>query len=111
MSSPISTIPTSYRLRSYLRQLLPAALVSTCGACGFIGDGGPVVSLSFDPHEATIAQLRAFVKTGIVPCRTLIEQYELLHDAQDPSLHAIVSWNQQVLDDADRLDQIPPTRP
>jgi Asp-tRNA(Asn)/Glu-tRNA(Gln) amidotransferase A subunit family amidase len=76
-------------------------------ACGFLGGGGPEVGLSYDPHETTIAQLRSFVKTGLVPCRTLIERYQLLHDSLDADLHAVVTWNDQVLAAADRLDQVP----
>src|SRR5258708_7325514 len=75
---------------------LATALSAGCGA---------EFTISFDPHEATIQNLRTFVKTGIVPCRTLIERYQLLHDSLDPSLHAIVSWNNRVLQDAELLDQ------
>lgn len=61
----------------------------------------------FDPSETTIDELRSQVKSGAVSCRHVVEEYRRLHRSLDPSLHAITTWNEQALLEADRLDRIP----
>lgn len=80
--------------------LLATAMAPGCGAIG-------APELPFKPEEATVKDVRSFVKTGIISCRDMISRFQLLHDAQDPSLRAIVTWNSHLMEDADRLDNVP----
>ena len=102
-----SAAPGSPRGKRWTARTLPAAAV-TLAAAAAGGCGGPELDISFNPHEATVQQLRTYVKTSFVSCRSLISRYQLLHDSLDPSLRAVVTWNDRVLQDADRLDQTPP---
>lgn len=98
--------PGSPRGRRFTTRTLPAAAFTLAAAVAG-GCGGPEFEVSFNPHEATVQQLRTYVKTSFVSCRSLIGRYQLLHDSLDPSLRAVVSWNPRVMQDADRLDQTP----
>lgn len=60
-----------------------------------------------DPIEATLADVRAQVAEGPVSCRTLVESYQALHEARDPEIVAIITWNEGALDRADALDAVP----
>jgi amidase len=80
-----------------------AALFSVAAGCGPLG----VPELPFRPEEARLTDVRTFVKSGVVSCRQLINRYQLLHDVADNSLRTMITWNDRVLSDADRLDQVP----
>ncbi len=91
---------------SLTRSLSALTLVSACASvtgCGAIG--APV--LPFKPEEATVQNVRSAVKSGLISCRELASRYQLLHDSLDPTLHAVVTWNDDLLQDADRLDAVP----
>jgi amidase len=103
-----SALPTaaadSYRKRR--PSLLTLSVLSLlAGAAGCGGVGGP--EFPFKPEEATIQNVRTAVKTGFLSCRNLAESYQLRHDSLDPTLHAVVTWNDRLMADADRLDKIP----
>ena len=89
-----SAAPGSPRGKRWTARTLPAAAV-TLAAAAAGGCGGPGLDISFNPHEATVQQLRTYVKTSFVSCRSLISRYQLLHDSLDPSLRAIVTWNEK----------------
>src|SRR5262245_47027479 len=89
-------------LRNSLKSLSVFALTAA-GATGC----GTHLELTFSPQEATLNDVRSSVKTGIVSCRSMIDRYQLLHDSLDPSLRAIVSWNDRLQEDANRLDRLP----
>jgi len=98
----------SFFLRSPGRLITRTLPASAFTLATVLGAGcGPELEISFNPHEATIEQLRGYVKTNIVSCRSLIGRYQLLHDSLDPTFHTVVSWNAQVFQDADRLDRTP----
>lgn len=91
---------------SLTRRLSALTLISACSAvagCGAIG----APALPFKPEEATVQNVRSAVKSGFISCRELASRYQLLHDSLDPSLHAVVTWNIDLLQDADRLDAVP----
>lgn len=76
--------------------LLGAPLLGCFGGHGF-----------FDVNEATVDELRSQVKSGAVSCRHVVEEYRRMQQALDPTLHAITTWNDRVLSEADRLDRVP----
>lgn len=80
--------------------LLGSALGTGCGPIG-------APELPFNPDEASIQDVRGFVKSGLVSCRQMINRYQLLHDSLDARVNAIVTWNDKLMEDADRLDKIP----
>ena len=80
--------------------LLVTAFAPGCGALS-----GP--GFDWNADEATVKDVRNVVKSGIVSCEKMVERYQLLHDSFDPELHAIVSWNDHLRDDAVRLDKQP----
>lgn len=86
---------------------LPACLLSATAAigsgCGALGNP----ELPFQPEEAALHDVRAYVKSGLISCRQMLSRYQLLHDSLDPAVHALVTWNDHLLADADRLDQVP----
>lgn len=91
---------------SLTRTLSALSLLSACSAfsgCGAIG----APALPFKPEEATVQNVRSAVKSGFISCRELASRYQLLHDSLDSTLHAVVTWNDQLLQDADRLDAVP----
>lgn len=102
MLSPSSSLWSCGR---FLLRTLPGPAFTLATVLG--AGCGPELELTFNPHEATIEQLRGYVKTNIVSCRSLISRYQLLHDTLDPTFHTVVSWNDQVFQDADRLDRTP----
>ena len=61
----------------------------------------------FDAQEATVDEVRMQVKSGAVSCRHVVEDYRRLQTSLDPTLNAVVTWNDRVLTDADRLDRVP----
>jgi Asp-tRNA(Asn)/Glu-tRNA(Gln) amidotransferase A subunit family amidase len=84
--------------------LLGSGIVAGLGSgCGPFGSP----ELPFNTHEATIQDVRTAVKSGIISCKQMVSRYQLLHDALDPSLRAVVSFNPRLNQDADRLDQVP----
>lgn len=93
-SSSSSSVPSLLSL---------AALCVSAVGCG--GIGAP--TLPFEPDEATIANVRGAVKSGLVSCRELAERYQLLHDSLDRKLNTTVTWNDRLLADADKLDKVP----
>lgn len=100
-SSPVLSAPSpsmvGRRILGSLAVLtLSAPLVGCFGGHGF-----------FDAQDATVEDLRSQVKSGVVSCRHVIEEYRRMHRALDPSLHAISTWNDRALQDADRLDRVP----
>src|SRR5262245_55525292 len=92
--------------------LLPSSGISLCtlllgsalggSGCGPIG----APELPFNPDEARIQDVRTFVKSVLVTCRQMVSRYQLLHDSLDARVNSIVSWNQNLMEDADRLDRI-----
>lgn len=60
----------------------------------------------FEPSEATLEDVRRDVRTGAISCRALALRYQQLRDTLNPRLRAIVTWNDRLLEDADRLDRI-----
>lgn len=87
---------------STLSLLSVCVSVSVTG-CGAIG----APEFPWQPEEATIQNVRSAVKSGFISCRDMVSRYKLLHDSLDPSLHAVVTWNDQLMADADRLDNVP----
>ncbi|HRI51918.1 MAG TPA: amidase family protein [Pseudomonadota bacterium] len=104
MLSPSVVLRSRGRL---ITRTLPASALTLATALGAGCGPGPELDLSFNPQEATIEQLRGYVKTNIVSCRSLIGRYQLLHDSLDPTFRTVVLWNTQVFQDADRLDRTP----
>jgi amidase len=80
-----------------------AALGTATSGCGALG--GP--EFTFKPEEATIKDVRNLVKTNVVSCRQMMSKYQLLHDELDPNLKSITTWNDKLMQDADRLDRMP----
>lgn len=100
-----STSPSSifFRLTTTLTSSAPALallLGSVAPGCGGWYE-------SFDPQEASIDELRSQVKSGHVSCRRVVERYEDLRDKIEPQINALVTWNDRLRSDADRLDRIP----
>jgi amidase len=101
---------TARALSARVSPLSPGASLAACLLGSALGAGcGPIGApeLPFNPDEASIQDVRSFVKGGIISCRQMINRYQLLHDALDPRVNAIVSWNQNLMEDADRLDRVP----
>lgn len=67
----------------------------------------PEPEAPFETAEATLADVNARVKMGTLSCHSLAETYQGLHDDIEPTVHAILTWNADILADADRLDGIP----
>lgn len=102
-SAPPQTRPRRRAASGALTAGLLAASLGSGAGCGALG--GP--ELPFKPEEATLHDVRTYVKSGLISCRQMLSRYQLLHDTLDPKVHAVVTWNSRLLDDADRLDQVP----
>lgn len=90
--------PRSHPLHAQALLLVPllALLLPACA-------DGP----AFEPTEATLQDVQREVRAGAISCRALVLRYRQLRDTLNPGLRAIVTWNDNVLADADRLDRIP----
>lgn len=89
-----------------VKKIVPASLgllASVSAGCGALS--GP--EFGWKPEEATVKDVRSLVKSNVVSCQKMVERYKLLHDSLDPSLHAIVTWNDDVMREAARLDRTP----
>jgi len=94
-------------LRFSLTHRLPSlSLLSACVCAAGCGPFG-APELPFKPEEATLQDVRSAVKSGFIRCSDMISRYQLRHDALDPQLHAIVTWNDHLMVDAARLDKVP----
>lgn len=83
--------------------LIGGALATALAGCGPLG----APELPWNPKEASLQDVRGVVKSGLISCRQMASRYQLLHDGFDPTFRAVVSWNPQLLADAERLDRVP----
>ena len=83
--------------------LIGGALALALAGCGPLG----APELPWNPKEASLQDVRGVVKSGLISCRQMASRYQLLHDGFDPTFRAVVSWNPQLLADAERLDRVP----
>lgn len=74
------------------------------GSVSVLGCGG---WHGFDPNEATVDELRSQVKSGMVSCRSVVDRYEDLRDKIEPKINTMVTWNDRLKSEAERLDRIP----
>ena len=103
VSNPGSVCLVGNTRRSTLSTLCLLSVCVSVSGCGAIG----APEFPWKPEEATIQNVRSAVKTGFISCRDMVSRYQLLHDSLDPSLHAVVTWNDHLMTDADRLDKVP----
>jgi amidase len=95
-----ATLASSRRSR-----LIPTLFALSLGSLSPLGCGS--WHGSFDPQEATIDELRSQVKSGAVSCRRVVDRYRDLRDKVEPQINAMVTWNDRLSSEADRLDRIP----
>src|SRR5262245_2004311 len=84
----------------------PAGCHSTTGAAP-MPSSQPLVAQSFEIVEATIDDIHAAYRAGILTARQLVQMYLdriAAYDKKGPAINAIISLNPTAVEDADRLD-------